>query len=150
MKKWLVYLCGVITGVILVLGLEFLNSYSFEGSSTDQTDATEDSVDYSERYALEREREEMLFKTGEIVNEKSFKVIDVLMDHQALVIGKDDYGFYNGIVYFLIGEEGTTFYDDQIINVANNQSVRMNGTYRYVTTNGNQKTVPRIKILNNQ
>jgi len=149
MKKWLVYLCGVITGVILVLGLQFLNSYSFEGSSTDQTDTAEDSVDYSERYALEREREEMQFKLGEFVNEKSFKVFDVLMDHQALVYGKDEYGFYNGIVYLLIGEEGATFYDDQIIDVGKNQTVRMNGTFRYITTNGNQKTVPRIKILNN-
>jgi len=150
MKKWLVYLCGVITGVILVLSFQYLNSYNFGNSSTDQTDAAEDSVDYSERYALEREREEMLFKTGDIVNEKSFKVFDVLMDHQALVYGKDEYGFYNGIVYLLIGEEGATFYDDQIIKVEKNQSVRMNGTYRYVTTNGNQKTVPRIKILNSQ
>ena len=38
------------------------------------------------------------------------------------------------------------FYDGQIVNVNKNEEVRMYGTYKYTTTDGILKTVPRIRI----
>jgi len=86
-------------------------------------------------------------KYGKRINEKSFKVFQVLLDGQALVYGKDEYGYYNGIVYLLIDRSDSDMYDDQVIKVPKGKVVKRNGTYQYRTRNGVYKTVPQIMIL---
>lgn len=86
-------------------------------------------------------------KNGKLINERSFKVFHVLFDGQALVYGKDEYGYYNGVVYLLIDKEDSEMYDDQIIKVPKGKIVKRHGTYQYTTRNGRDKTVPKIMIM---
>lgn len=86
-------------------------------------------------------------KHGKLINEKSFKVLQVLHNGQALVYGKDEYGYYNGVLYLLIDKEDSDMFDDQIIKVPKGMIVKRHGTYQYTTRNGIDKTVPKIMIM---
>ena len=94
---------------------------------------------------------------GELIREKSFKVVDVGDKFNALVCGKDEWGDYNGTVYLLkqsifapINHEMITFYDNQIIKVPKGKEVRMFGTYTYESRGAGIKTVPIIRIIDKQ
>ena len=148
-EKWLYFIGGFLSALLLVGVFEYFNNYDFEKSRNDESSEMSFEEKESTHVDFDREYDELGFKTGDIIKEKSFKVFQVLMDHQALVYGKNEYGSYLGTVYFLLGESGTTFYDDEIIEVPSNKTVRMNGTYRYTTSSGVYKTVPKIRIMDN-
>lgn len=157
MKKWLIFLIGLILGGLLF----FILSMGFEGKSTDSNNESGvDSdtivcIDGIEDYNSNDEPYTKTEEAGEIINEKSFKVFQVYNQIVALVHGKDEYGYYNGTVYLLeqsaldVGQKrATPFYDDLIIKVQKGQEVRMFGTHTYTTRSGNSKTVPVIRIMN--
>ncbi len=122
MKKFLIFIFGVITGVALT----FLYSY-FVGTSSN------DDVTWFE-------------SPGDIIQEESFEVFQVLDESSALVNGRSN---HYGVVYLLVNEEGKFYYDDEIINVPNNKVVRQVGIYKYQTMRDNRiKTVPIIQIYN--
>ncbi len=90
---------------------------------------------------------------GEIINEKSFQVLQVYTPHAALVRGKSEGGVYYGITYLLVRDKYyyilnkvSEFYDEQIVKVPKGKVVRMYGTYSYTTRDGHYKTIPRIMI----
>ncbi len=158
MKKW-VYFIGIIsTGVILVM--IFFVITKNEDESNEYDNSLEDipiptivkTVDGYRVLNVPKEKEaEYLFgletEPGETFNDRSFKVFQVINDIAALVRGKDEYGNYSGMIYFLVGDSDATFYDDQIIKVPRGKSARMVGTYKYTTKSGEHKTVPKIRIL---
>lgn len=146
-EKWLYFIGGFLTALLFVGVFEYLNNYGLEKSLDEESSEISFEEKKTTSIDFDREYEDIGFITGEIIKEKSFKVFQVLMDHQALVYGKNEYGSYLGTVYFLLGESGTTFYDDEIIEVPSNKTVRMNGTYRYTTSSGVFKTVPKIRIM---
>lgn len=87
---------------------------------------------------------------GEVIDEPSFKVFQVLSSAEALVIGKGDgHSAYLGAIYLFVDPEGN-FYDDQIIKAPKGMEVRRVGTVRYVTKNESTKTVPVIQIMEKQ
>lgn len=156
MKKWLIFLIGLILGGLLF----FILSMGFEGKSTDSNNESGvDSdtivcIDGIEDYNSNDEPYTKTEEAGEIINEKSFKVFQVYSQIVALVHGKDEYGYYDGTVYMLKNNEMdfytkkvSPFYDDQIINVPKGKVVRLFGTYHYYTNNGYPKTVPVVRIV---
>ena len=120
MKKFLIFVLGVITGVVLT----FLFSYYVGTSSNDDVTWFE--------------------SPGDVIQEKTFEVFQVLDESSALVNGRSNYG----VVYLLVNEDGKFYYDDEIINVPNNKVVRQVGIYRYETNRSTIKTVPIIQIFN--
>lgn len=134
MKNVLLFVGGMITGAVLLVIISLIIARM--SNSQIQQEATETKASLYED-----------FENGEIINEKSFQVFQVLEDNAALVNGQNEYNLYIGPIYLLIGKEGTTFYDDQIVNVPQGSVVRMNGTFHYETRNGIGKTVPKIMIL---
>lgn len=155
MKKWLIYLGGIVTGVILVLVFIFIDNYDFSSNNEEEhkvkTIAENPVKTNNYRSTISSEVHD---KPGVIINEKSFKVFQVISQCAALVYGKSEGGYY-GTIYLLVTNEYelfaglvTEFYDDQIVKVPNDKVVRMFGTYHYTTRNGQYKTVPRIKIVN--
>lgn len=84
---------------------------------------------------------------GDIVNEKSFKVMQVIANDAALAYGKDDLDFYMGTLYLLINSENKYYYDDEIVDIPNGKIVRQVGIYKYMTQNGTLKTVPIVIIM---
>lgn len=134
MKNVLIFIGGMATGILLMVIVGFI-LYSI--GTNQQTTIIE-----NENVASLYEG----FENGEIIHEKSFQIFQVLEDNVALVNGREN-GLYIGPVYLLIGKEGTTFYDEQIVKVPEGGVVRMNGTFQYETKNGMDKTVPKIMIM---
>jgi len=129
MKNVLIFIGGMVTGAAILIGIAFFFNKMAEQETLGETD---DKAAFYEG-----------FVNGKIIEAKSFQVMQVLEDNAALVQKDED--FFT--ICLLIGEEGTTFYDDQVINVPEGCVVRMNGTYKYQTRKGLDKTVPRIMIM---
>lgn len=156
MKKWLIYIGGIATGIIIVMVIMVINQYDYSSN------VTNDKPDDSEVFI--KAREEALTnilsgrneKPGRIIDEKSFKVFQVLTKTVALVRGQSEGGYYYGNIYLLVDKSSQIldpdfeFYDGQIVKVNENEKVRMFGTYKYITTDGMHKTVPRIRIINKE
>ena len=154
MKKWLIYLGGIATGVVLVLVTVFVSNYefaSYNGADTEYESTMQDNVQKDN--FLSTISGEILVEPGEIINEKTFKVFQVYTNFASLVRGKSG-DYYYGAIYLLVRDKSTMFtepgfefYDDQIIKVPKGKVVRMFGTYKYTTRDGQYKTVPRIMIV---
>ena len=74
----------------------------------------------------------------------SFKVLQVIENSSALV--KYPHGV-DGPIYLLTNNEGYVYYDDQVINLSDNEVVCPVGIFHYKTKGGLSKTVPIIKIF---
>ena len=125
MKKWLYYGAGVITGVVLVFLFAFIT----------RQDRTEDSgIRYYD-------------KPGEVVEQRSFQVFQVIADNAALAHGKDSDNDFMGPIYVLTNSEGKLYYDEEIVKVPKDKVVRAMGTYTYPTKNGFEKTVLIVRFM---
>jgi len=171
MKKYLVFIFGIALGLVIGILVVILGNNSSSNTDnetevsempTGETNTGVNNTGTSKIVVNEKVAEEIhdLFsnsyyrsqwlefqKNGKRVNEKSFKVFQVLSNGQALVYGKDEFGYYNGVVYLLIDTADSDMYDDQIIKVPKGKIVKRHGTYQYTTRNGRDKTVPKIMIM---
>ena len=87
----------------------------------------------------------MFEKPQQEIKVKSFEVMQVLPDGSALAIVEDMDNF--GMIVLFLADEGTSYYDDQKIDVPSGKKVMQVGTYKYVTRNEMEKTVPVVEIL---
>lgn len=172
MKKYLIFILGIALGLLIgVLGVIIWEERSNNNSDTipeevevvdEETSTGVDNTETSENVISEKMIDEMtsFYKNssyfsqcvefqqkGKQINERSFQVFDVLSNSQALVHGKDKYGYYDGVVYLLIDKVDSEMYDDQIIEVPKGKVAKRHGTYQYTTRNGSYKTVPKIMIV---
>lgn len=141
MKKWVIYLLGVVTGFVLTVLIAFiLNGKSNSvpdviGESGTETEKSNDGINLFE-------------EPGEIIDEKSFEVFQVIAENAALVNGKGDgYSVYSGPVYLIVNHDGKYYYDDEKINTPKGKVVRQIGIFQYPTKNDIVKTVPIIQIM---
>lgn len=87
---------------------------------------------------------------GQVINEKSFKVIQVIQDNAALVEGKGDArsrDMYIGAIYLMYNNVGHYYYDEEIIKVPAGKQTRQLGIYKYESRMGIGKTVPIIGFV---
>ena len=153
MKKWVIFIFGVIVGAIIATSIAFIITYNEpKTSDSDELEVLEDSLEpdpsYQSPYLIEQNRDDLFRTKGELVNEKSFKVLQAYQYLGALVYGKDEYGYYSGMLYYLdISGTDMTLYDDKIIKVSKGQEVRLLGVHKYTTREGVYKTVPVIRIV---
>ena len=131
-KKWLYVGGGFLAGVVVTFLVLFLISL---------------------RLTQENRRElpgaTFFNQPGQVINEKSFKVIQVLQDNAALVMGKGD-GYsdtYLGAVYLMYNNAGHYYYDEEIIKVPAGKQTRQLGIYKYESRMGIGKTVPIIGFV---
>ncbi len=142
MKKWVVFLLGLVTGSVLTVLSLFVISKTITPTET----VTEENADHVPGLNLFDE-------PGDEFSAPSFKVMQVLANNVALAYsGENNYGSisYYGTLVMLVGDENSHFYDDQIVKVKSSQVARHIGTYQYETKMEMQKTVPVIKIFNKQ
>ena len=122
MKKWLVYLLGVITGIILTFafayGISLSNNHGITGL-------------------------EMFEEPGEYMDYSQFKIFQVSESGYALADADDVFD----ATVFIIPDESQQFYDNQTIVLKNGQRAQRIGTFRYTTKAGIEKTVPAVKII---
>ena len=130
MKKWLIFGCGVLTGVVLT----FLFAFIFYASRSGGDDGTT-----------------WFEKPGDVIDVDAFEVFQVLAEDAALVNGKSrdfpSMEVFTGAVYLLTNEEGKYYYDDEVVRVPEGKVVRQVGIYRYQTKSEFGKTVPIIQIM---
>ena len=124
MKKGLLFGSGFLSGVIvtiivlIIIGLARQNNGNLTGVK-------------------------MFDDPGEVVNEKSFEVLQVIADNAALVCVSDE---YFGTIYLMTNNSGRYYYDDETITVPKGKCVRQLGIYKYQTKSKDYKTVPIIGI----
>lgn len=123
MKKWILFIGGVVTGVILTLLVAFVFTYN---SKTDPSGVKN------------------FEHVGDVIDEPTVKVLQVISDNAALVNGGDDV-FYLGPVYLLRNYDGKYYYDDEIVKKPKGKQFRQTGIYHYETKSG-YKTVPIIEL----
>lgn len=132
MKKGLVFFLGMITGALLLAFVAILFMWSISQETGDDDNIS-------------------LFATpGETMNFKSFEIMQVLPNGSALANSsekvKTQYTYYGSPIVLFPAQEGTEYYDDQIIEVPAKKVVRPVGIYKYKTAMGD-KTVPIIKFF---
>lgn len=141
MKKWVVYVLGVVTGFILAVILAFLlngKSNSVPGVIGESGTETEKSIDGIKLFE----------EPGDLIEEKSFEVFQVIAENAALVNGKGGgYSVYRGPVYLIVNYDGKYYYDDEKIDAPKGKVVRQIGIFQYPTKDDFVKTVPIIQIM---
>lgn len=136
MKKWMVFVFGVIVGIIIMGFIDILkiSSNEPENNETEIIDEKNDGVT-------------MFDEPGDVFNETSFRVFQVLAKDAALVSGNTKYGTYGGITCLLINKDGKLYYDDEVIKVTQGKVARQMGIYQYQNRDDMTKTVPIIMIM---
>lgn len=122
MKKWLIYVLGVVTGIILT----FILAFCVRSSNN------------SGIIGLE-----MFEKPGDCMEYSQFEIIQVGEGGCALA---DADNTFDAIV-LIIPNEQQQFYDSQEILLKDGQCAKRVGTYQYRTKGGIEKTVPAVKIV---
>lgn len=140
MKKLLIYLAGVVTGIVLTFIVAIIFNKTYGDGKTESKTETVTEIEDNDGITMFKE-------PGDIINGKSFKVFQVLEQGAALVNGASDYDMYLGPVYLLINKDGKYYYDEEIVNVSKGKVVRQMGIFQYVARNEMTKTVPIIMIM---
>lgn len=122
MKKWIIYVLGVITGIILTFAFAFCVNLSNNSGIIGL---------------------EMFEEPGDYMEYSQFEVFQVVESGCALAHADESFGS----IVFIIPNESQQFYDDQKIVLKNNQCAQHMGTYKYSTKMEIEKTVPAIRIV---
>ncbi len=127
-KNFFIFLAGLVTGVVLTIVMAMAVA-GLSGASNDGLS--------------------MFEERGEMMPETSYKVFQALDDTHALAnaISNEKYGLYNGMIGMIIGDEGTHFYDEQVIKTTKGKRFYQVGTYKYQTKAEIDKTVPVVALL---
>ena len=136
MKKIWVYLLGILSGVILTFIVLFLIGLS--RTNTNHPNSIPGLTFFDE--------------PGEQMSDKSYEVFQALGPGAALAKGKEDEfsSFYFGLHVLLWDENGTPFYDEQIVTAPQGKCFRQIGVYNYPTKVGIDKTVPVVTLMDGE
>lgn len=125
-KFILTYFGGVLTGIVLTFVFAFM--VTCQGNSSPLGN---DIV--------------MFEKPQQEIKVTSFEVMQVLPDGSALARVEDMDNL--GMIVLFLADKGTSYYDNQKIDVPSGKKVMQIGTYKYVTRSEMEKTVPVVEIL---
>ena len=136
MKKWVVFLLGLISGVVLTLVTLVIIAMGAN------TNANNNGVT-------------LFDQPGECLNAKAFEVMQVVDNNHALAhelewneILESYVPTASGLLVLVTNDNGEYYYDDQIIEVPDGMCMRQVGIYRYQTMSDMEKTVPIVKLMN--
>ena len=144
MNKWLYFAGGLLAGIILTIVISFaINRYNSSPSTANEDNNTEE-----EENEGRNKPEGVTFfdEPGDIINERHFRVIQVLTDDAALVMGETSEDDFLGTVFAITNGDGKYYYDNEQIKVPKGKVVRQIGIYKYPTKKERIKTVPIIAI----
>lgn len=126
-KFILTYVAGIVTGVVLTFMVGFLVTKLQARSSSDEI--------------------VMFDKPRGVVPGDIFEVIQVMPDGSALATGCSILSDNYGTIVLFIGDESTSYYDNQKIYVSDGKVLKQVGKYSYMARNEMYKTVPIVKIM---
>lgn len=134
MKKIWIYLLGVLTGIVItILALVIIGAVM--NAKNDPGARMTNGMTFFE-------------EQGDIVEPSSVKVFQALGAGAALAHckGNEKFDMYGDPIVLLYNEEGTPYYDDQIVKSPAGKCFRQVGIYRYSSRMGD-KTVPIVMLL---
>lgn len=126
-KSVLIYIGGIVTGIILTFVILL-----FVAKSNSDNPSNDNMIIFEQ--------------PQQKIDAKSFEVMQVLPDGNALATVESNENF--GMIVMLLPNKNATYYDNQKIEVPTGKCARQIGTYRYMTRNNIEKTVPIIDIVN--
>lgn len=126
-KSVLIYIGGIVTGIILTFVILL-----FVAKSNSDNPSNDNMIIFEQ--------------PQQKIDAKSFEVLQVLPDGNALATVESNENF--GMIVMLLANKNATYYDNQKIEVSTGKCARQIGTYRYMTRNNIEKTVPIIDIVN--
>ena len=133
MKKWVVFLLGMIAGGVLTFVMMLVLAIGAN------TNANNNGIT-------------LFDQPGECLNAKAFEVMQVVGNNHALAHEVEwdelleDY-MQTGLLVLVTNDNGEYYYDDQIIEVPQGMCMRQVGIYRYQTRMDMEKTVPIVKLM---
>ena len=127
MKKALLFISGVVTGIVATILVAMLISIANQPN------------DGFPGLTLFSEEGECITTSGEI------EVMQVLAPNVALAWTGELF-YSDRILVLLINYDGKSYYDEQKIKIPSGKCARQIGTYRYTAKNVMVKTVPAIVI----
>ena len=126
-KKILIYIAGVISGVVLVI----LFAVAFSGRTTVNSGIT------------------LFEKEGECVSNNSFEVFQVLDTGDALANEiEPGLSVATGVTVLFLNNGQASYYDDQVINMPKGKCAKQVGIFKYKSNAGMERTVPIVEIRN--
>ena len=138
MKKWVVFLLGFISGILVIVFVQFI----LEKSKLSDNGMT------------------FFNEPGECISTNDFKIFQVIGDNCALgyemngdfsdmgwIVSLTETIIKGGRIVLIINDKGEYYYDDQVIKVPKDKCMRQIGVYRYITKDANEKTVPIVKLM---
>ena len=130
MKKWVVFLLGMIAGVVLTFVMMLVLAIGANTSSNGMT---------------------LFDEPGECLSTKTFKVMQVVDNNHALAHEVEwnevlESYISTNLLVLLTNDNGEYYYDDQIIKVPKGMCMRQVGIYKYQTRMDIEKTVPIVKL----
>lgn len=126
-KFILTYVAGIVTGCVLLFVIGCI--INAKNSSAQKEDIV------------------MFDSPRNAVPGKSFKVVQVLPDGNALARIDNVYDDNFGVVVLFLGDESTSYYDDQKIEIPKGKVAKQIGNYSYMSRMKIEKTVPVVKIM---
>lgn len=126
-KFILTYVAGIVTGCVLLFVIGCI--INAKNSSAEKEDIV------------------MFDSPRNAVPGKSFKVVQVLPDGNALASVDNVYDDNFGVVVLFLGDENTSYYDDQKIEIPKGKVAKQIGNYSYMSRMKIEKTVPVVKIM---
>lgn len=129
MKKFLCFILGMITMLVILVVLNLYTNHYYEGDDY-----------YIPGLTIFSEKQ-----TGDNFSYNSVKVIQVVEQGAALVLPNKELTFEP--VILLLGEKTKSFYDNQIINIPKGFHLSQVGLYRYENKLNFTKTVPAVVIV---
>jgi hypothetical protein len=126
-KFILTYVAGIVTGCVLLFVIGCI--INAKNSSAEKEDIV------------------MFDSPRNAVPGKSFKVVQVLPDGNALASVDNVYDDNFGVVVLFLGDESTSYYDDQKIEIPKGKVAKQIGNYSYMSRMKIEKTVPVVKIM---
>lgn len=126
-KFILTYVAGIVTGCVLLFVIGCI--INAKNSSAEKEDIV------------------MFDSPRNAVPGKSFKVVQVLPDGNALASVDNVYDDNFGVVVLFLGDESTSYYDDQKIEIPKGKAAKQIGNYSYMSRMKIEKTVPVVKIM---
>ena len=133
MKKWVVFLLGMIAGGVLTFVMMLVLAIGANTSSNGMT---------------------LFDEPGECLSTKTFEVMQVVDNNHALAHEVEWNELLEryvqtglGLLVLVTNDNGEYYYDDQIIEVPQGMCMRQVGIYRYQTRMDMEKTVPIVKLM---
>lgn len=130
-KFVLTYVGGVVTGIIFVFVLGVIVNAS-QGKGSVQRDVV------------------LFEKPQQTIEASEIEVFQVLPDGSALASVEYAYEGNNdnlGMVVMLLAKDGVSYFDSQSIKIPGGKCMKQIGTYKYMTRQEMEKTVPVVDIF---